>query len=83
MVFGPVEFIFWDFRVNRLLPTGKTEKNTGKFTCLITWLTAVTIFYYPFNAVLNEHFKNMVIFAVLNLIPELSRIKSQPFDLTP
>ena len=26
MVFAPVEFIFRDFRVNKLLPTGKTAK---------------------------------------------------------
>ena len=29
MLFGPLEFIFWHFRVNRLLSTGKITGNLG------------------------------------------------------
>ena len=59
------------FQSEQTAPNQRNRKNAGKFPWLTTWLTAVTIFYYPINAVLKEHVKNMVIFALLYLILEL------------
>ena len=74
---------FLSLQSEQTAPNRKNPENTGKFTWLTTWLTAVTTFYYPINEVLKEDFKNIVIFDLSYLIPELSLINSQAFDLTP
>ena len=50
---------------------------------LIKMIYAAELILKLIIAVLNRLFKNMIIFALLYLILELSRIYSQAFDLTP